>query len=134
MINFKIIGIALAIVVLNIIVSHLFAPTGMMLTPIILIIVSSIIAFCTKKLQLIWKSLLTFGLITIHDIGIKLYAGGTHDLEGLGWVNFLFIIGLLPSYGFILITIVQNKQETLIKKIIALLIFPVLIGIYLYFY
>ena len=130
----KIIELCFGIVILNIIIDHLFAPIGMMLTPYILTIIAFLIAFMTKNISSFWKSILTFGLVAFHDIGIKLYGGGSHDIEGQGWIHVLLFIGLLPTFGILVTSIILDKQVTNLNKIIAILVFPSLISIYLYFF
>ncbi len=130
----KIIGIAFGIVILNLIIGHLFAPWGIMLTPVILTIISVLIFFVVKNLKLLSKSILTFGLIAMHDIGIKLYSGGRHDIEGLAWIHGLLFMGLLSAFTILLIAIVKDKKEKFLNKSIAILVFPILIIIHLYFF
>ena len=130
----KIIELCFGIVILNIIIDHLFAQIGMMLTPYILTIIAFLIAFMTKNISSFWKSILTFGLVAFHDIGIKLYGGGSHDIEGQGWIHVLLFIGLLPTFGILVTSIILDKQVTNLNKIIAILVFPSLISIYLYFF
>ncbi|WP_132036896.1 hypothetical protein [Flavobacterium circumlabens] len=126
--------IAFGIVILNIIIDHLFAPIGLILTPIILIIVSFLIAFQTYKIKPIWKSILTFGLVALHDIGIKLYGGGSHDIEGQLWVHMLLFIGLFPTFGILLTSILRDGNESVLNLVISALIFPILIFTYLHFF
>jgi hypothetical protein len=126
--------IAFGIVILNIIIDHLFAPTGMMLTPIILTLGSFLIAFMTINIKPIWKSILIFGLVVLHDVGIKLYGGGSHDSEGQGWIHLLLFIGLLPTFGILMTTILRDKNESILNLVISISIFPILIFIYLHFF
>jgi hypothetical protein len=126
--------IAFGIVILNIIIDHLFAPIGLLLTPIILIVVSFLIAFQTDKIKPIWKSILTFGLVVLHDIGIKLYGGGAHDNEGQGWINMLLFMGLLPTFGILLTSILRDENESVLNLVISAVLFPILIFIYLHFF
>ena len=66
--------LAFGIVILNVIIGHLFAPTGMFFTPIVLTIVTVLIGFKIPNFNPIIRSVLIFGLIALHDIGIKLYS------------------------------------------------------------
>lgn len=88
--NTKTILISLGIIVANDVIGHFFAPNGIMFTPIVLILISVLIGILNKELKPIWKSVLFAGLIILHDIGIKLYLGGRHDHEGLGWIPYAF--------------------------------------------
>ena len=132
--NKKPTSLAFGIVVANLLLGHFFAPIGMMLTPIVLIIVTIIIIFMTANLKPIYLTLLTFGLIVLNDIGLKLYAGGHHDNEGLSWMQLLFLLGLIPSYGILIFGILRTKKVELAEKIISIIFFPILIVGYLYLF
>ncbi len=122
---------AIGIVVANILIGHFFAPYGIMLTPIVLILLSILIGLVITELQPILKSILLAGLIIIHDVGIKLYAGGTHDLTGIGWIVLMMFIGLVPAYIFLIGGIFKSEDESKLNKWIAVFIFPLLLGIHL---
>jgi len=129
--NIKTISISFGIILLNEIIGHLFAPNGIMLTPIVLILISVFIGFVNDELKPIWKSVLLAVLIGLHDIGIKLYSGGRHDPEGLGWVHLMLFIGLMPAYGILIAGIFKSKNESKQNKLIAVIIFPLMIWIHL---
>ncbi len=52
-----------------------------------------------------------FGLLLLNDISVRLYAGGTHDDEGKGWIAlfflFAFIITILIMVTF---AFIDNKK------------------------
>lgn len=121
-------GLATLPVILNGLIGHFLAPTGIMLTPIVLTITTSLICFGTKNIKPILISALTYLFVALNDISIKLYSGGSHDSEGLGWIHVLLFIGLLPTFGILLATIFKNKEETLTNKIIAVVLFVGLIA------
>jgi hypothetical protein len=121
-------GLATLTVFLNGLIGHFFAPNGIMLTPIVLTITTSLVCFGTKNIKIILLSALTYLFVALNDISIKLYSGGSHDSEGLGWIHMLLFVGLLPTFGILLTTIFRNKQETLTNKIIALIMFVGLIA------
>jgi len=129
--NTKTILTSLVIVIANNIVGHFFAPNGITFTPIVLILISVLIGLLNTELTSIWKSILLAGLIGLHDIGIKLYSGGSHDNEGLGWVHGFLFIGLIPAYGILIGGIFKTKSESILKKIIAIILFPLIIWIHL---
>ncbi len=129
--NIKTISISLGIILLNEIIGHFFAPNGIMLTPIVLIVISVLIGLVNTELKPIWKSVLLVGLIGLHDIGIKLYSGGSHDNEGLGWIHGLLFIGLIPAYGILIAGIFKAKNESKLNKWIAVFLFPLLIWFHL---
>jgi hypothetical protein len=124
-------GLATLTVILNGFIGHFFAPNGIMLTPIVLTITTSLVCFGTKNIKTIFISLLTYLFIALNDISIKLYSGGSHDSEGLGWIHMLLFVGLLPTFGILVATIFRNKQETLTNKIIAFALFIGLIALHL---
>ncbi len=116
-------GLATLTVILNGFIGHFFAPSGIMLTPIVLTITTSLVCLRTKNISIIFISMLTYFFVGFNDILIKLYSGGRHDNEGLGWVHLLLFVGLIPTFLILLTTIFRNKQETLTNKIIAVVIF-----------
>lgn len=126
--------IAIGIIVVNILLNHFFAPTGMMLTPFALTISTALMVFGSYKLRPIILTVLILGLIILHDIGLKLYGGGKHDGPGQGWLHLMLFFGLVPAYIFLLIGIFINKQAQLTEKIISLLIFPLIIAGHLYLF
>lgn len=120
------------IVITNALSGHFLAPSGILLTPFVVIAITSLIAFRTKNLRLVTKSILVFLLISLNDISLKLFAGGMHDGQGLGWMHFMLFLGLLPSFIILLISILAN--ELILSKVLALLLFPSLIALHLYFF
>ena len=129
-----VIAISIGVVITNGLISHYLPPTGILLTPVILIIVAFLICFGTGTMNAIWKSILVFGLIGFHDILIKLYSGGTADSEGQGVIHLFLFIGLVPAFGVLLTSVFRQKQETLKDKIVACLIFPALMSVHLYLF
>ena len=129
--NVKAILISIGVIVINNIIGHFFAPNGIMFTPIVLIILAILIGLSNTQLKPIWKSVLLAVFIGMHDIGIKLYSGGSHDYEGLGWIHGLLFIGLIPAYGILIYGIFKTKNESKRNKWIAIVLFPLLIWIHL---
>ena len=115
----------------NNIVGHFFAPNGIMLTPIVLTITTSLVCFGTKNIKIIFISALTYLFVALNDISIKLYSGGSHDNEGLGWIHMLLFVGLLPTFGILLATVLKRKEETVTNKLIAIALFIGLIVLHL---
>lgn len=129
--NYIALGIATLTVILNGLIGHFFAPNGIMLTPIVLTITSSLICFGTKNIRVIFISILTYLFVALNDISIKLYSGGTHDNEGLGWVHLLLFVGLVPTFGILLSSVLKRDDEKSINKIVAIILFVGLIAIHL---
>jgi hypothetical protein len=134
MTNKKSILISIGVIIANLLLGHLFAPSGMMLTPIALTITTAVIVFGSNKLRPIYVTLTVLGLIIINDIGLKLYSGGTHDSEGLGWLHLMLFMGLIPAYILTIVGVFRNKQAQLAEKVISLLIFPLIITGHLYLF
>jgi len=126
--NKKAIGLATLTVISNGLIGHYLAPSGILLTPIVMTITTSLVCYKTNNMKIVFISTLTYLFVAFNDILIKLYSGGSHDSEGLGWIQMMFFIGLLPTFGILLSTIFRNKEETISPKIIAVTIFIILIA------
>jgi hypothetical protein len=126
--NISALGLATFTVILNVLIGHFFAPNGITLTPIVLIITTSLVCFGTKNIKLIFISVLTYLFVALNDILIKLYSGGTHDTVGLGWIHLLLFFGLVPTFGILLVRVFRSKKEAMTNKIVALILFIVLIA------
>lgn len=118
--------IAISIVLINGLIGHFFAPLGMFLTPVVLILTTWLVVAKIEGLSVGWKSLLVFSCVALNDILLKLFAGGMHDNEGAAWMFLLMLVGLLPSYVIMLFHILKTK-ESMAYKVIALVVFPLLI-------
>lgn len=129
--NFTAIGLALLTVVINGLIGHFFAPNGIMLTPIVLTITTSLVCLGTKNMKVIFVSILTFLFVALNDISIKLYSGGSHDNEGLGWIYLLLFVGLVPTFGILLTAILKRKDVKYTSKILATIVFVGLIAVHL---
>lgn len=121
--NYLALGLASLTVIINGLIGHFFPPNGIMLTPIVLIITSTLICFGTKNIRAIFISILTFLFVALNDIFIKLYSGGAHDNEGLAWVHLLLFIGLIPTFGILMTAFFKLKDERLRNKILAIVLF-----------
>lgn len=125
--NKKAIELAILTVISNGLIGHYLAPNGILLTPIVMTITTSLVCYKTNNIKIVFISALTYLFVAFNDISIKLYSGGSHDSEGLGWIQMMFFIGLLPTFGMLLSTIFRHKEETAGAKIIAVIIFIILI-------
>lgn len=123
----------LILLVINCYFGHYFSPAGILLTPIIIVVCSWTIAFKTTGIPLPVRSLLIVSCVSINNILIKLYSGGDHDYEGLGWIHALTSIGLIPVI-VILIKMIDTDKSNGLQKLIAFLIFPPLVIIHYYFF
>lgn len=132
--NSIVIGIALTIVIVNNIFGHYYAPSSIMFTPIVVIVLSYLIAFLAKNIKAIQKTILLAFMIGLHDVCIKLYAGGTHDLPGLGLIHLMLFVGLVPAYPIFIKGIFRTENEPKTNKFIAVILFPLLMWIHLLIY
>ena len=126
--NITALGLALLTVIINGLIGHFFAPNGIMLTPVVLTITTYLVCFKTKNIKVPFISILIFLFVALNDISIKLYSGGRHDNEGLGWVHLLLFVGLVPTFGILLTTIFRRKEENLISRILSIVLFIGLIA------
>lgn len=132
--NLVVIFIAIFIVTLNGLIGHFYPPNGIVWTPLVISISTYLVAFRTTQLNPIIKSLLAFIFIALNDILLKLYVGGTHDNEGLAYILFFLYLGLIPTSGIILTSVITDKQTNIASKIISLVLFPALIVAHLYLF
>ena len=132
--NILTLTIALILVLINGIIGHFFPPNGIDFTIILIPTITVIICFASENLNSILKSLSVSFLVIANDILIKLYSGGTHDLEGLEWIHFFMYSGILIGLIILAINVMKNKKENLFIKILSIITFPSLIYIYLQFF
>ena len=132
--NILALTIALIIVLINGIIGHFSPPNGIDFTLILIPTFTAIVCFASENLSSILKSLSVSFLVITNDILIKLYSGGTHDLEGLEWIHFFMYSGILIGLIILSINVMKNKKENLSIKILSIITFPFLIYIYLQFF
>jgi len=125
-------SISIVIIILNILIGHYFAPNGILFTPIVIMAVALIIGSLTMNIKPFWRSSLIVAFISIHDIGIKLYAGGTHDREGAAWILLYMLLGTIPAFSFLIWVIIKDKKEVMLHKLIAIVTFPALLFLHIY--
>ncbi|KIO74562.1 hypothetical protein TH53_25735 [Pedobacter lusitanus] len=65
--------------------------------------------------------------IGLNDIGIKLFSGGRHDMEGVGWIHTMLFIGLVPCFIMLLIGVFRDKDSSIWLKVLSVIIFVLLI-------
>ena len=128
--NTPILLLGVVIVGINCLLGHYFAPLGIVLTPLVIIITSLLVIWGVKDLNIIYKSILVYLFITMNDILIKLFSGGTLDQIGLALISISLLVGVLFVLTFFVINIFQENNSKMKDKIIAFLVFLVLIIIY----
>ena len=90
-----------------------------------------LIVFTDNGLNIIGKSVLSYLYIGLNDIGIKLFSGGRHDMEGVGWIHMMLFIGLVPCFIMLLIGVFRDKDSSVLLKIFSVSIFVLLIYVHL---
>jgi len=125
------IGLLTLILLLSVIVGRFLPPTGILITPLVISLMTGLIIFTDNSFSILIKSVLSYLFIGLNDIGIKLFAGGLHDKEGIGWIHTLLFIGLIPCFVMLLIGIFRDKNSTTWIKALSILIFTLLIYVHL---
>jgi hypothetical protein len=127
-------SIAFIIVLSNVIIDHFFAPTGILLCPITIILSVIFINFNKEKFDFLFLVIITFIFIAFNDIGLKLYGGGIHDGEGQGVLNLFLMCVLIPALIILIISAIINKGDSILKKTGSICLFLFLACFYLYFF
>lgn len=127
----SIIGLLTVLLLLNIITGHFFPPTGILITPFIISVMVGFIVFTDNGLNIIEKSVLSYFYIGLNDIGIKLFSGGRHDMEGIGWIHTMLFIGLVPCLIMLVIGVLRDKSSSIWLKLLSVMIFVALIYVHL---
>ena len=127
--NNKLLIYAVILVVVNVLIGHFLPPSGIMLSPIVIVLITVFVL--NLEVRVLVKSLVIGGLISLQDIGVKLFSGGTHDYEGLGWIHFMLLMGVTPSFLAIVYFFAIDKDESVYKKIFSALIFILLLVFHL---
>lgn len=126
--------LAIFIILSNILSDHYFAPSGITLTPIIIIVITCLISLNKGKFDTILQVIIICFLISLNDLGIKLFGGGIHDVEGLGFIHLFLFAGLIPCFIILALSTFKNKKDTLLKSVFSLFLFIILICIHFYFF
>lgn len=119
----------LLLVIVNGVVGHYFPPTGIDLTPFV-IIASALLILFSFNANVYFKSLTLLGAVILNDVLIKLYSGGKHDYVGLAWIHMFMLIGLVIAYPVLIAAIVRDKNASKQNKQLAALVFPIAMCIY----
>ena len=122
--------LTLALVASNACFDHFGAPSGIFLTPVVIVLAVWLISFCHGQAPMT-KTLLSVTLISLNDLGIKLWGGGMHDLEGRGFVSLFLFVGAVPAFLILTAGISRDKQRQKTAKRAAILLFPVLLLLHL---
>lgn len=137
--NLLFIGLSFLLLISNWIIAYYIPPYGIFLTPVFISIITILISVekilyslfeIKNTLKAIWKSLFSTFFICIQDVGLNIYAGGTHDAAGKAIIFLFFICGLGQGIAIITTGLFIDKKHSLKSKIISLVIFIALLGIY----
>lgn len=120
-------GLLVLILLSSITIGHFFPPAGILIIPVIILMIIWLIMFTEIDCSIYLKSFFCYFFIGLNDIGIKLFAGGRHDLEGIGRIHMLFFVGLIPGFILLLMGIGRNKTSSVVIKVISILIFVLLV-------
>ncbi|TGE04711.1 hypothetical protein [Hymenobacter fodinae] len=124
-----------ALMVANILLGHYYGPSGIVLTPLVLM---ALTGWLLPRHSQYSQNLLRVGLlallICLQDAGTKLFAGGSHDAEGQGVIHAFLFMGLLPVFGYIVYMLRRQRAEPPGSRILAGLLFPVAVGLYLWLF
>jgi hypothetical protein len=99
---------------------HVHPPFSISWTPILIGLFTGLVLF-TTDFRLVIKFSLIIVMIISNDILIKLFAGGTHDWEGVGWIVGLRFVGLIIALIIIVIYGLIKQRDR--KKEILLYLF-----------
>jgi hypothetical protein len=127
--NFRCILLGVSIVVFNIIIGHFFAPNGIMLTPFVILLIVWLLSNKSSYPPLV-ISVLSYILIALNDVGLKLYAGGKHDGEGGAWLVLMSAVGLVVAFFAIVGRIETQVTSQIRKQIVAVITFVALVYIH----
>ncbi|TGE27442.1 hypothetical protein [Hymenobacter metallicola] len=122
--------LALGLVVANVLADHFFAPWGILLTPVVAGGAVRLVAFTRPGYPLL-QAALSAALIALHDCGIKLFGGGTHDTEGQGFVHVFLFFGLLVAFLVLVAAIDQQQASTRLVRRLAKFLFVALLMVHL---
>lgn len=122
--------LALTIVVTNVLADQYYAPLGILLTPVVVVAAVRLVAY-TRPAWPLLQAGLSVALISLHDCGIKLLGGGTHDAEGQGFIFVFLFFSLLPAFLVLVAALDQDPTTTRPRRRMAKLLFVALIVLHL---
>lgn len=129
-----IIFVACILVISNGIIDYYYRVFGTLLTPILLVIISFLIAFKLGNIGSITKAILLFGLIVLNDLLLQLSRLENRERDCFGISHIFLFIGLIPTFIILIKSIYRDKESNQLTKIIGALILPVFIPMYLFFF
>lgn len=112
------IAIVFAVIIIVNLIGNAFPPNSIMFSPAV-IALSAYLLFGTSYRIALRVGLFCLALV-VNDLLLKNIAGGTHDLQGAGWINAMFILGVGISMIVGLVIFLSAKIPA--NKIIAALL------------
>ena len=122
---------ATLVLLVSIIIAYFLPPAGLLLSPVTMSLMVWIILFGANNFGILTRSALCYLYIGLSDIGLKLFAGGIHDIEGMGFMSLLFFVGLIPCFIMLLTTVYRATLPNKWVKIISILGFILLIWVHI---
>lgn len=117
---------SIIIVLIHLYIGRYFAPNGIDLLPLTMVILTVLI-FQFTEYKIYIKCLIIALLFLSLDVGIKLYSGGSHDYEGSLWINSFYFIGLIIPLIIIIYKVYKSPKIILRTKILTIILFIVFI-------
>ncbi|MFD0964807.1 hypothetical protein [Pseudofulvibacter geojedonensis] len=111
---------SLIIILINVALGHFLPPSSIMFSPIVICVITVFVM--EMKINTCVKTFLIGFLISLQDIGVKLFAGGTSDSQGLAWIHLMLLIGVASSGMYLLYYMFYKENSNLKVKLISLLI------------
>lgn len=129
--NIVLISLSALVLSLSVIIGHFLPPTGILAAPVVVSVMTALVIFTDNDFSILVKSVLSYLFIGLNDIGIKLFAGGRHDMEGIGWIHMLLFIGLVPCFSMLLIGVFRDKRSAIGIKTLSIVVFILLVYVHL---
>ncbi|SHN28428.1 hypothetical protein [Mucilaginibacter sp. OK098] len=127
----KLISLLIFMLLLSVTGGHFLPPFGVLFSPIIMSLMTYLILFTHNSFKILAKSVLSYLCIGLNDVGIKLFAGGVHDFEGMGFVHLLLFIGLAPCLVMLLMAVKSDEHSNKWIKVLSIVVFILLIYIHI---
>jgi hypothetical protein len=128
----KVVLISFALIIINNVLGHYFSPISILLTPVVIGIISVLIS--RLNIPIILVVLLVIASILFNDILVKLFAGGTSDFEGAGFINLFLIIACIIATVITLALLITTHKHNIIYTILACLLIPLSVYIHLLYF
>lgn len=90
-------------------------PASITFTPFLIPIIT-LLNLSLLRMNFFCKFGIITGLIILNDILIRIYAGGTHDSAGNGWIVGMLLIGVIISFVIILLYYFIKEDRKKIRK------------------